>query len=306
MVRLRVAVRVRPPEDGQTSHVICDDRVGTQLAVRLPAVSFHQFAVVLGPGSSQTEAFAACGAPMLKEAFQGRDSLLFSYGQAGAGKTHSLYGAEGGMNAARLDGVVPTLVSEIFRRTTSLEKDGSNKFALTATLIEVQGQNLVDMFADYSDAGEPQYVKVSGGLRVEGARSERVYTGRNLAMLLERAMAQAALSGNGTACHRILTLSLERKTYVDGEHKATSVGNCYVIDLAGTETFDLENLANGRWINRGVLAMGRIVLSLAEGGAHVPYRDYPLTKVAANAARIAAHTTARTTTPCAASPARQY
>ena len=110
MVRLRVAVRVRPPEDGATSHVICDDRVGTQLAVRLPTVSFHQFAVVLGPGSSQTEAFAACGAPMLKEAFQGRDSLLFTYGQAGAGKTHTLCAAaaaaEGAPDAARLDGAV--------------------------------------------------------------------------------------------------------------------------------------------------------------------------------------------------------
>ena len=48
MVRLKVTVRVRPPLPGEATHVICDDRVGKQLAVRLPTVSFHQFGVVLG------------------------------------------------------------------------------------------------------------------------------------------------------------------------------------------------------------------------------------------------------------------
>ena len=205
MVRLRVAVRVRPPEPGQSIQVTCDERVSTKLAVRLPHAVSHEFAAVLGPSSSQADAYAQCGAPMLREAFEGNDSLLFAYGQVGSGKTYTLYGAEGGLDVARLDGVVPQMVNELFRHTTALEKAGTDKFTVSATLIEAQGQHLVDMLAAYNAQGEPSYVKVTGALQMVGVKRERVYSGRTFCLLVERAMAQSAFASAGGACHRMLT-----------------------------------------------------------------------------------------------------
>lgn len=283
MVRLRVAVRVRPPEPGRSVQVTCDERVSTKLAVRLPHAVSHEFAAVLGPSSSQADAYAQCGAPMLREAFEGNDSLLFAYGQVGSGKTYTLYGAEGGLDVARLDGVVPQMVNELFRHTTALEKAGTDKFTVSATLIEAQGQHLVDMLAAYNAQGEPSYVKVTGTLQMVGVKRERVYSGRTFCLLVERAMAQSAFASAGGACHRMLTLTLERKRYVSGELQGEpSTTSIHVVDLAGTENFDLEAAKSSRWLNRGVLAMGRIVLALAEGQSHVPYRDYPLTKLIAS------------------------
>jgi hypothetical protein len=64
------------------------------------------------------QVYLSCGVPMVEWALRGRDSLLFAYGQTGAGKTFSMYGAEGGKNPSKLDGVVPATVSELFRRTS--------------------------------------------------------------------------------------------------------------------------------------------------------------------------------------------
>ena len=133
---------------------------------------------------------------MLEAALQGKDSLLFSYGGGGSGKTHSMYGPNGGLDIMRLDGIVPCIITELFKRTMALEKGGDEKFALSATLVEAQGNHLVDLFADEERAqdsfmeAEPAYVKFQARPTptMVGARSERVYSSRSLAQRVERAM----------------------------------------------------------------------------------------------------------------------
>ena len=340
-VPLRVAMRVRPPRrDEPRCHVDCDPRIGTRLAVRLPQPAVHEFGLVLGPSCSQRDVYLTCGAPMLEAAFAGQDSLLFSYGSTSSGKTHSMYGVDGGTNLTRLDGVVPTLVTELFKRTMLIEKAGEDKFALTATFVEAQGNHIVDLLADEKERenrerGEPTFLKVhlqeGKPPEVAGARRERVYSSRSLAHLIQNAAsleppqpptqaqmpaaapppsanriaagaAGAAGAGAGSAAggagatvngggasgesggpsvgpqnHRILTLELERRFLTGGVVQRTATSRFYFVDLAGAENFDLGAAKAGRWINRGVLAVGRVILALAEGDAHVPYRDYPLT-----------------------------
>ena len=366
---LRVAVRVRPCHVGEVGHVECEPRVGSVLSVALPAPAQREFGMVLGPSCSQSDVYVTCGSPMLDAALNGKDSLVFAYGANGSGKTHSMYGASGWQaDPTKQDGICPTLVNELFKRTMAIEKAGNDKFALWATLVEVQGDRLVDLFADEREvrqaAGnefmEPQkaYVRVQGADFV-GAKSERVYSSRSLADLMERAaeqqqqqQQQQQQGGGGTSCgstppsspppprggaygvaggssvsafgggggargwsqqgsvasgaftpaygggsssgfgggyggwagapkenHRILTLVLERKVVANSVVVQTTYSRFFLVDLAGAENFDLEASRSGRWINRGVLAVGRVVLALANGAAHVPYRDYPLTSL---------------------------
>ena len=121
--------------------------MGGYLEVTKPKKEASHFGVVLGQACTQHEVYQSCGVPMVEAALKGRDSLLFAYGQTGAGKTFSMYGAEGGKNPSKLDGVVPATVSELFRRTIGMEKDnnGQVKFSLGATLVEIQGSAIFDL-----------------------------------------------------------------------------------------------------------------------------------------------------------------
>ena len=49
-------------------------------------------------------------------------------------------GAEGGKIPSKLDGVVPSICAELFRRKQDVEKRGDYKLRLEATLVEVKGR----------------------------------------------------------------------------------------------------------------------------------------------------------------------
>ena len=74
------------------------------------------FTSVYGPECNQAEVFRSCGLPLVDATMRGQKTCLFAYGQTGSGKTFSMYGAEGGKNPSKLDGIVPAVCAEIFRR----------------------------------------------------------------------------------------------------------------------------------------------------------------------------------------------
>ena len=193
----RVICRVRPPNETEDNHIACEAHVGGYLEVSKPAKERSSFGVVLGPACTQHEVYQSCGVPMVEAALQGRDSLLFAYGQTGAGKTFSMYGAEGGKNPSKLDGVVPATVSELFRRTIGEEKDtvGAVKYALYATLVEIQGANCYDLLAEADREGNQPKVGVLGSSLL-GNRVERIYSSRSLTHTIERGMSTRTTAAN--------------------------------------------------------------------------------------------------------------
>ena len=122
---IKACIRVRPKKWDETAYIECNDRVGSKLSAGVTDYS-DQFTSVLGPMASQHDVFNACGLPIMEAALEEqRNACLFAYGQTGSGKTFSMYGAEGGKNPSKLDGVVPATVSELFRRTIGQEKVAS-------------------------------------------------------------------------------------------------------------------------------------------------------------------------------------
>ena len=65
---------------------------------------------------------------MLKSLFKGLDITLFAYGATGTGKTHTM---RGGKTLAER-GVIPRLLSGIYRRSRKIEKDSDG-----ATTVQV-------------------------------------------------------------------------------------------------------------------------------------------------------------------------
>ena len=146
-----------------------------------------KFATVLGPSASQSDVFRTVGLPLVEATLKGHRTCLFAYGQTGAGKTFSMYGAEGGRNPSKLDGVVPTICAEFFRRKQEIEKAGKYRLSLSVTLFEVQGSLVADLLADTTEDGEQPALKMRGGEVLESTR-ERIYSSRGLSQCIELGM----------------------------------------------------------------------------------------------------------------------
>ena len=142
----RVVARIRQRSPNGVVHATSGTRLTVQSDEHGIKTDFA-FDAVLGPTCTQQELFEACGKPLLEaallavsddevEALRGAPisaGALIAYGQTGAGKTHCLLGAEGGQG--RLNGVLPQLVSDIFRRLAKLPY--GDEVTLKASYVEV-------------------------------------------------------------------------------------------------------------------------------------------------------------------------
>ena len=94
---IKAVIRVRPQKEGETTYIESAPRKGNQL-VAASLDYTKKFATVLGPSASQSDVFRTVGLPLVEATLKGHRTCLFAYGQTGAGKTFSMYGAEGGRN----------------------------------------------------------------------------------------------------------------------------------------------------------------------------------------------------------------
>ena len=170
--------------------------------------------MVLGPESSQHEVFRAVGLPVADATLRGQNTCLFAYGQSGAGKTFSMYGADGGKIPSRLDGVVPAICAELFRRKQDVERRGDYKLRLEAMIIEVRGAMINDLLAEPDEFGKQPKLSMRG-TEVIGPAWEQVYSSRGLTKTIELAMNRRMTGKNyfnasSSRSHCFLTMRLSK------------------------------------------------------------------------------------------------
>jgi hypothetical protein len=83
-------------------------------------------------------------APTIKHLFNGFDITLFAYGVTGTGKTHTM---RGGKSLADR-GVIPRLLSGIYRRSRKMEKDSNGETTVQVSLsyYEIYNDKVYDLF----------------------------------------------------------------------------------------------------------------------------------------------------------------
>lgn len=83
-------------------------------------------------------------APTIKHLFNGFDVTLFAYGVTGTGKTHTM---RGGKSLADR-GVIPRLLSGIYRRARKIEKDskGAMSVEVSMSYYEIYNDRVFDLF----------------------------------------------------------------------------------------------------------------------------------------------------------------
>ncbi|KAK9848929.1 hypothetical protein WJX84_005046 [Apatococcus fuscideae] len=241
---IRVFCRVRP----SPSSVVTCQSDGSGVRVDGGEASIQgtfSFDKVFGPACSQQTVFDEV-AELVQSALDGYQVCLFSYGQTGAGKTHTMQG----LPSSQGQGIIPRSVAKILDTVKILQEPGW-EYDLEASYIEVYNEALQDLLA-------------------EGK-------GRDVGKIT---VANAIKHGpSGEPTHSIFML------FITGRHAPTATlvqGALNLVDLAGSERLARSEVTGQRQkeaccINKSLSSLGDVFSALASKSAHVPYRNSKLT-----------------------------
>jgi hypothetical protein len=221
---------------------------------------------------------------MLKSLFQGLDVTIFAYGVTGTGKTHTM---RGGLKMSDR-GVIPRLLSGIYRRGRKVTKDSEGETAVSVTLsyYEIYNDKVFDLFESpdkRSQTGLP--IREKDGKSIVVGLSEhacddlkdfeRLYIEANN----NRSTAGTKLNAQSSRSHAILMVKI---TQTNGNETLTSTASA--IDLAGSE--DNRRTENGKErmvesasINKSLFVLSQCIDAIGRGDKRIPFRESKMTRI---------------------------
>lgn len=106
--------------------------------------------------------------PTVKHLFNGFDVTVFAYGVTGTGKTHTMRGGK----SLQDRGVIPRLLSAIYRRSRKLEKEsgGTSRVEVLMSYYEIYNDKVFDLF-------EPPDKRTLAGLPLRDNHGKTVVVG---------------------------------------------------------------------------------------------------------------------------------
>ncbi|KAK8113959.1 kinesin family member 22 [Apiospora kogelbergensis] len=292
---VRVVARIRPLLEKELDKDIIVHAASTEdgkptTLVRIPspkngAEEFtFAFNSVYDQETSQEDLFTAEVAPHLKSLFQGLDVTLFAYGVTGTGKTHTM---RGGMKLAER-GVIPRLLSSVFRRSKKIAKDtnGGTTVSVALSYYEIYNDKVFDLL-------EPPEKRTPSGLPLREANGkthvvglserpcedlkdfEKLYIESNL----NRVTAATKLNAHSSRSHAILRVKVTQTTE---EGVLESIASA--IDLAGSEDNrrtdnGKERLVESAAINKSLFVLSQCVDAISRGDRRIPFRESKMTRI---------------------------
>ncbi|KAF2227798.1 P-loop containing nucleoside triphosphate hydrolase protein [Elsinoe ampelina] len=290
MSTVRVVARIRPLLKAELDKdIIVENTTGTSV-VRIPnprneseAFSF-QFASVYDHDATQQQLFDEEVSPTVKSLFKGVDVTIFAYGVTGTGKTHTM---RGGKSLADR-GVIPRLLSSIYRRAKKIERDtaGETKIDVSMSYYEIYCDRVYDLFESpdkRTPAGLP--IRDNGGKTVVVGLTERPCTTlKEFEQLYDqanvnRSTSATKLNAHSSRSHAILSVKVTQTT--GDEVRVSSVS---AIDLAGSE--DNRRTDNGKdrmvessAINKSLFVLAQCVEAISKKQSRIPYRESRMTRI---------------------------
>ncbi|KAH7029195.1 P-loop containing nucleoside triphosphate hydrolase protein [Microdochium trichocladiopsis] len=234
--------------------------------------------------TSQEELFAAEVSTHLKSLFQGLDVTIFAYGVTGTGKTHTM---RGGLKLADR-GVIPRLLSSVYRRAKKITKDADGETTVHVALsyYEIYNDKVYDLL-------EPPEKRTPTGLPLREANGkthvvglserscenlkdfERLYIEANN----NRVTAATKLNAHSSRSHAILRVKV---TQISADTIRESTASA--IDLAGSEDNrrtenGKERLVESAAINKSLFVLSQCIDAISRGDRRIPFRESKMTRI---------------------------
>ncbi|PNS21695.1 Kinesin-like protein 6 [Sphaceloma murrayae] len=290
MSTVRVVARIRPLLKAELNKDIIVENTPGSSIVRIPnprneseAYSF-QFGSVFDQDATQQQIFDDEISPTVKSLFKGLDVTIFAYGVTGTGKTHTM---RGGKTLAER-GVIPRLLSSVYRRARKIEKDSAGETSVDVTMsyYEIYCDRVYDLFEapeKRTPAGLP--IRDNGGKTVVVGLTERPCTTlKEFEQLYDqantnRSTSATKLNAHSSRSHAILSVKVTQTT---GDEVRTSTVSA--IDLAGSE--DNRRTENGKdrmvesaAINKSLFVLAQCVEAISKKQSRIPYRESRMTRI---------------------------
>ncbi|KAK5879541.1 hypothetical protein CesoFtcFv8_022645 [Champsocephalus esox] len=261
---------------------------------RRAAPESFAFDSLFSQDASQAEVCSGAVAEVIQAVVNGADGCVFSFGHANLGKTYTMIGRDCSTQSL---GVAPTAISWLFKVMEHRRERSGAGFSVRASAVEISGREeaLTDLLADQQGApthllADPACSSAGGqhgavvlredplcGSQLQNQTELRATNAEQAAFLLDVAVAARRSSRSPLDqearrnSHFLFTLHLsqERK-----DNKAAMRGGSrlHLLDLGSCETDISRTREGGGGQCLSLSALGNVVLALANGAKHVPYR----------------------------------
>lgn len=136
-----------------TCGVLSVDETDNRVLAVAPGVGLREFAfdAVFGQSATQPSVYEKTGRPLACDFLNGLNGAMLVYGQTGSGKTHTMFGDT---TSNETFGVVPRACREILDALTHRESNFGIAWKLTASYVEVYGQETFDLLNEGQLVGQ--------------------------------------------------------------------------------------------------------------------------------------------------------
>ncbi|KAF5233871.1 hypothetical protein FAUST_7904 [Fusarium austroamericanum] len=293
---VRVVSRIRPllEKERECDIIVRADAVdpskpNTIVKIPNPKNEAEEFSFtfngVYDRATTQEELFTAEVAPYVKSLFQGFDVTIFAYGVTGTGKTHTM---RGGMKLADR-GVIPRMLSSVFRRGKKIMKDskGESDVKVLLSYYEIYNDKVFDLLEPpekRTPAGLPLRAEANGktvvvGLSERGCEDLKDFEKLYIEANNNRVTAATKLNAHSSRSHAILRVKLIQTTAESVQESTASA-----IDLAGSEDNRRtdnakERLVESAAINKSLFVLSQCIDAIGRGDKRIPYRESKMTRI---------------------------
>jgi len=254
--------------------VVHDCRMHPSMKPNLAYVESYKFPYpnteVFNEKNTTDDVYNSAVKPLVNYVMEGNISTMFCFGQTGSGKTFTI------------TGLVKLLSQDLFSQIT---KQGS-KYTVTATCIELIGENCFDLLNDHTEVslreGKTGEVAICGNKLCSLNNGSELFELYQYAAGLRETHA-TKINSNSSRSHYIC------RVFIDNSETGKQFARLTLCDLAGSERnsdsneHDIERLKETAQINSSLMALKEVIRCVAlnkeDSKVHIPYRGSKLTRM---------------------------
>ena len=221
--------------------------------------------------------------PTIDDILKGYNRTIFTYGQSGCGKTHTMYGCS--LYDNELKGTIPWSIQYMFEFINN-PKHENIKFQIKFSMLEIYKEGLYNLL-------NPEIQ--SKDLKIKETKDKQIYV-KNLTeeyitnieeflLLIDQAdqyrvVSETGLNKQSSRSHLLFIIEVLQQ-FPDGWEKC---GKLNLFDLAGSEKIaktwaQIETLEEEKKINLSLSILGNVISYLSGDKDYIPNRDSKLTRI---------------------------